>query len=177
MIAPTVPDYGGACVRGIIPALLGPGRDLPDWMPAWVADAHAVVLFVLDPTLALITLGLVMPITLILSNWFRRRSDRSYGAVRERIAEVLSDLSESLAGIRVITAHNRRRHNVVNHTNVVGDHKDANLAAIKAASIYTPGTEAISIFGQAMILLIGGNMVLNGNLEIGELTAFLLLKR
>jgi hypothetical protein len=28
-----------------------------------------------------------MPITLILSNWFRRRSDRSYGAVRERIAE------------------------------------------------------------------------------------------
>lgn len=133
-----------------------------------------VVLVILDPLLAVITLGLVMPVTLILSNWFRRRSDRSYGLVRERIAEVLSDLSESLAGIRVITAHNRRRHNVVHHTNVVGDHKDANLAAIKAASIYTPGTEAISIFGQAMILLIGGNMVLNGNLEIGELTAFLL---
>ncbi|MEM7285135.1 MAG: ABC transporter ATP-binding protein [Actinomycetota bacterium] len=133
-----------------------------------------VVLVILDPLLAVITLGLVMPITLILSNWFRRRSDRSYGQVRERIADVLSDLSESLAGIRVITAHNRRRHNVVNHTNVVGDHKDANLAAIRAASIYTPGTEAISIFGQAMILLIGGNMVLNGDLDIGELTAFLL---
>lgn len=133
-----------------------------------------VVLVVLDPMLAAITLGVVLPVTLILSNWFRRRSDQSYGLVRERIAQVLSDLSESLAGIRVITAHNRRRHNVVNHTNIVGDHKDANLAAIKAASIYTPGTEAISIAGQAMILLIGGNMVLNGDLEIGELTAFLL---
>ncbi len=133
-----------------------------------------VVLVILDPTLALITLALVLPVTLALSNWFRLRSDRSYGAVRERIAEVLSDLSESLAGIRVITAHNRRRHNVVNHTNVVGDHKDANLAAIRAASIYTPGTEAISILGQAMILFIGGSMVLDGDLEIGELTAFLL---
>lgn len=133
-----------------------------------------VILFVLDPALAAITLVMVLPITFVLSNWFRRKSDSAYGAVRDRIAKVLSDLQESLAGIRVITAHNRRRHNVVHHTNVVGDHKTANLDAIRAASIYTPGTEAIAIFGQAMILLIGGRLVLEGNLEIGELTAFLL---
>lgn len=134
----------------------------------------AVILFFLDAYLAAITLLIVLPVTFLLSNWFRRRSDQAYGAVRNRIAEVLSDLQESLAGIRVITAHNRRRHNVVHHTNVVGDHRDANLEAIKAASIYTPGTEAIAIFGQAMILLIGGRLVLEGDLEIGELTAFLL---
>ena len=133
-----------------------------------------VVLFILDATLAAITLLLVVPITLVLSNWFRRRSDAAYGAVRDHIGRVLSDLQESLAGIRVITAHNRRRHNVINHTNVVGDHKDANLNAIRAASIYTPGTEGIAIFGQAMVLLIGGRLVINGDLAIGELTAFLL---
>ncbi len=133
-----------------------------------------VVLFVLDPGLAVITLALVVPATFVLSGWFRRRSDRAYARVRDRIADVLSDLQESLAGIRVITAHNRRRHNVVNHTNIVGDHKRANLDAIRAASIYTPGTEAVAIFGQAMILLIGGRMVIGGDLEIGELTAFLL---
>ncbi|MGI9623596.1 MAG: ABC transporter ATP-binding protein [Acidimicrobiales bacterium] len=134
----------------------------------------SVILFILDPVLALITLVLVVPATFVLSNWFRVRSDRSYGLVRDRIAEVLSDLSESLAGIRVITAHNRRHHNVVNHNNVVGDHKQANLDAIRAASIYTPATEAIAVIGQAMVLLIGGKLVIDGNLEIGELTAFLL---
>jgi len=133
-----------------------------------------IVLILLDPYLAIITLTVVLPVTLVFSNWFRRRSDASYGAVRDRIAEVLSDLSESLSGIRVITAHNRRRHNVINHTNIVGDHKDANLAAIRAASIYTPGTEAIAICGQAMVLFIGGRRVLNGDMAIGELTAFLL---
>lgn len=133
-----------------------------------------VVLFVLDPSLAAITLLLVVPITLVLSNWFRRRSDAAYGRVRDHIARVLSDLQESLAGIRVITAHNRRHHNVVHHTNVVGDHRDANLNAIRAASIYTPGTEGIAIFGQAMVLLIGGRQVISGDLEVGELTAFLL---
>lgn len=133
-----------------------------------------VVLFVLDPTLALITLLAVVPITLILSHWFRKASDSAYQRVRDRIGDVLAHLSESLAGIRVITAHNRRRHNIVFHRNVVGDHKTANLDAIRAASIYTPGTEGIAIAGQALILLIGGRMVLNDDLEIGELTAFLL---
>ncbi|MFN3216537.1 MAG: ABC transporter ATP-binding protein [Acidimicrobiales bacterium] len=132
------------------------------------------VIIWLDPMLALITLLVVLPATLLSSNWFRKASDASYGAVRDRIAAVLSDLQESLAGVRVITAHNRRAHNVVHHTDVVGDHKTANLAAIRAASIYTPGTEAIAIVGQAMILLIGGAMVIDGRLEIGELTAFLL---
>ncbi len=49
--APIVPDYAGACVRGIVPALLGPtqwNHDLPTWMPAIVAGADQVVLLVLD---------------------------------------------------------------------------------------------------------------------------------
>ncbi len=132
------------------------------------------VLIVLDPWMAMMTLVIVLPVTLLFSNWFRHRSDTAYGLVRDRIAAVLADLSESLAGIRVIAAHNRRRHNVVHHVNVVGDHKHANLNAIRAASIYTPGTEAIAIVGQAMVLLIGGKRVIDGNLEVGELVAFLL---
>ena len=48
---PIVPDYGGANVRGIVPALLGPepwATSLPSWMPAIVAEARQVVLLVLD---------------------------------------------------------------------------------------------------------------------------------
>lgn len=47
---PVVPDYAGANVRGIVPALLGP-RDwssLPDWMPAGLAECSQVVVLVLD---------------------------------------------------------------------------------------------------------------------------------
>ncbi len=48
---PLIPDYGGPNVRGIIPALLGPGpwaSSLPTWMPEPVAAAEQVVLLVLD---------------------------------------------------------------------------------------------------------------------------------
>ena len=132
------------------------------------------VLFYLNPLLAVLTLVIVVPGTFVLSIWFRRVSDLYYGLVRDRISEVLADLQESLAGIRVITAHNRRRHNVVNHTNVVGRHKDANLAGVRAASIYAPTTEAIVIIGQAVLLMVGGMMVINDSLTPGELTAFVL---
>ena len=47
---PVVPDHGGACIDGIVPAVLGrrPGAPLPAWVPASVADARQVVLLVLD---------------------------------------------------------------------------------------------------------------------------------
>lgn len=44
--APVLPDYGGAWIGGIVPALLG-GAPV-DWLPEPVAGARAVVLFVLD---------------------------------------------------------------------------------------------------------------------------------
>lgn len=48
---PIIPDYAGANVRGIVPALLGPaswGATLPSWMPAPVAESERCVLLVLD---------------------------------------------------------------------------------------------------------------------------------
>jgi hypothetical protein len=45
-VDPVRPDYGGAAVTGLIPALVG-GQEAP-WMPPGVMDADSVVLLVLD---------------------------------------------------------------------------------------------------------------------------------
>ena len=62
----------------------------------------------------------------VLTLWFRGASDRGYAPVRDRIADVLADLP----GEPGRHPHRRRpqppRHNVVNHRNVVGEHRDAN---------------------------------------------------
>jgi ATP-binding cassette subfamily B protein len=132
------------------------------------------VLVALDPMLALVTLVLVVPGMLALTLWFRGASDRTYGTVRDRIAEALADLSESLAGIRVISAHNRRRHNVIHHRNVVGSYRDANVDTARVGGIYGSATESLGVIAQALLLLLGGRLVLDGRLSIGELTAFTL---
>ena len=111
---------------------------------------------------------------MLLTLWFRKVSLVGYWNVRDRIADVLSDLQESLAGIRIIGAFNRRRQNIAHHTNVVGEHRDANVVMARAQAIYGAGSEAIGIAAQAVLLLIGGRMVEQGQLSVGELVAFLL---
>jgi ATP-binding cassette, subfamily B, bacterial len=79
-----------------------------------------VILFTLNVELTLITLLLVIPLLTLGTIWFSRASEKAYGEVRERIADVLGDLSESLHGVRTVSAYNRQRWNIVDHRTIVG---------------------------------------------------------
>jgi ATP-binding cassette subfamily B protein len=132
------------------------------------------VLFSLNATLAAWTVLLVVPLLFVISIWFHRASEKGYLLSRDRIANVLADLSESLYGIRVVTAHNRQRRNIRNHRHVVGAYRDANLYTGRVNAIYGPATIMIGILGQGLLLGIGGDMVLKGRLSIGSLVIFFL---
>ena len=134
----------------------------------------AIVLFSTNVALAAWTVLLVVPLLTVLSWWFHRASERGYLLSRDRIANVLADLSESLYGIRVVTANNRQRRNIANHRHVVGAYRDANFYTGRVSAIYGPATIMIGILGQGLLLGIGGDMVLRRHLSIGALIAFFL---
>ncbi|HEY4825549.1 MAG TPA: ABC transporter transmembrane domain-containing protein, partial [Solirubrobacteraceae bacterium] len=83
-----------------------------------------VILFALNVKLALITIALVIPVLTSASLWFRKSSQVAYNRVRDGIANVLGDLSESLHGVRTVAAYSRQRWNIVQHRNIVGDYRD-----------------------------------------------------
>ena len=141
---------------------------------ALTVSVVTIILFSYNPVLALLLLGLVLPPLILMTLWFREVSERGYSEVRDRIASVLADLSENLSGVRIIAALNRRRQNAEMHRTVVGGYFDANLYTARAGAIYGPVTEGIGIAAQAIVLLVGGWMVLDGSLQVGELTAFVL---
>jgi len=74
----------------------------------------------------------------------------------------------------VVSGFNRARHNVLQHRNVTGHYRDANDHTARIAATYGASTEFVGLLGQAALLLIGGNMVRDGNLSVGELAAFIL---
>jgi ATP-binding cassette subfamily B protein len=133
-----------------------------------------VILFTTNVTLAIITVLLVVPALVLMSLWFRVASERGYDRVRDGIANVMADLSESLHGVRVVTAHNRQRYNIIHHRNVVGAYRDANIYTAQINAIYGPGTQLLGWVGQAALLAIGGEMVVHHSLTPGELIAFFL---
>lgn len=49
MMTPLIPDYDGACLSNVVPALLdAPGSEPPSWLPAPAVGARQVVLLALD---------------------------------------------------------------------------------------------------------------------------------
>jgi ATP-binding cassette subfamily B protein len=133
-----------------------------------------IVLLTLDVELTLISLALVVPPLTLASLWFRSASERGYDRVRDGIANVLADLSESLHGIRTVAAHNRQQRNVVHHRNVVGGYRAANNYTARINAIYGPGTQMLGYLSQGALLAIGGTMVAHNELSIGALIAFFL---
>jgi ATP-binding cassette subfamily B protein len=101
---------------------------------------------------------------------------------------VLADLQESLSGVRIVAAHNRQRHNIIKHRNVLGAYRESNQRTARIGAIYGPGTDSIGTTAQVLLLLVGGAMVLHTTrvvgpggqivvhqtLTIGALTAFIL---
>ncbi|WP_117213904.1 ABC transporter ATP-binding protein [Allorhizocola rhizosphaerae] len=134
----------------------------------------AAVLFSYDPSLATITLLLVLPPLLAISLWFRKQSDVGYVRQRDTIAAMFGDLSESLQGVRVVTAHNRQERNIANHRGFTGRYRDASDFTGHIAAIYGPGTSVIGMAAMGALLFIGGRRVLDGDLSLGVLTAFVL---
>ncbi|HET9072645.1 MAG TPA: ABC transporter ATP-binding protein [Acidimicrobiales bacterium] len=134
----------------------------------------AAILFATNALLAAITVALVVPLLAAGSVWFQRSSTRAYDRVRDGIAAVLADLSESLHGVRVVVSHNRQERNTVHHRRVVGDYMRANQHAANITAVYGPGTQLLGYLAQAALLAVGGGMVLNGHLSIGALAAFFL---
>jgi len=131
-------------------------------------------LFTTNTRLAVITIVVVIPPLTVMSIWFKRASERGYIRVRDGIALVLADLSESLQGVRVVTAHNRQRYNVVQHRNIVGEYRDANYFTGRLNGVYGPGSQLLGVIGQVVILAVGGNMYLHHQLSLGALVAFFL---
>ncbi|MFP5322727.1 MAG: ABC transporter ATP-binding protein, partial [Acidimicrobiia bacterium] len=133
-----------------------------------------VVLFAVSPTLAAILFLGVVPVMLGLTLWFRKASDVAFLDVRDRIADVMSDLQENLGGIRIVTATNRAKRNVVAHDNILGAYRDANDKTAVIGAVYGPATELLGYLAQALLLGMGGWLVTQDRLTVGELAAFFL---
>ena len=133
-----------------------------------------VILFATNVKLAFITVGLVVPVLAVHVAVVPVASERGYDRVRDGIANVMADLSESLHGVRIVSAHNRQRLNIIHHRNVVGEYRDANIYTAQINAIYGPGTQLVGWLGQAALLGIGGDMVVHHTLSPGALVAFFL---
>ena len=138
--------------------------------------AITVILLRLDLRLGAVTL-VAMPLVLALTYWFRANSARSYRAVRRAIVLVIVHYVESLGGIRAVHAFRREPRNQEIFEDVNGRYRDANIWSNRLASTFGPAINLLGRLTTTSALLFGGYLVVQGQLTLGVLTAFVLYLR
>jgi ABC-type multidrug transport system fused ATPase/permease subunit len=132
-----------------------------------------VILFLLDWRLALATVTVIPPLTLA-TRWFRTRSSRAYGQVRERLGLVTATLAEDIAGMRVVQAYTREPRNEAHFKSVNAHYRVANQQTVVLNGVYFPFVDFLSSIATAIVLGYGGWLVFQGETTAGTLFAFIL---
>jgi len=136
----------------------------------------SVLLVVLDVKLGLMCLC-AFPILVLLVWWFRTESAKTYKLVRERAALVIVQFVETMTGIKAVQAYRREPRNQEIFTAVADDYKNVNERAFKLLAIFMPAVRLVGNVTTGGVLLYGGYRVLDGEMTLGTLTAFLLYLR
>ncbi|MGV0642038.1 ABC transporter ATP-binding protein [Mycolicibacterium sp. XJ2546] len=136
----------------------------------------AVLLIMLDWRLGLMCLG-AFPVLVGLVWWFREESSRTYRKVRESAALVIVQFVETMTGIKAVQAYRREPRNQQIFEDLADRYKDDNEKTFRLLAIFMPGVKLVGNITTGVVLLYGGYRVLNDQMTIGTLTAFLLYLR
>ena len=131
----------------------------------------AGILFFLDAELALLTY-LVFPVLGIASFAFRIVSADAYRLTREKVAAITAYLQESLSGIRVVRAFAQEPRHVTRFSALNEANREANMRTVNLNAAYFPGVELLSALMTAGLVLYGGMQVIDGDIGIGVVVAF-----
>ncbi|MCB0949000.1 MAG: ABC transporter ATP-binding protein [Mycobacterium sp.] len=136
----------------------------------------AALLVFLDVKLGLMCLA-AFPVLVVLVWWFHRESSTIYREVREISALVIVQFVETMTGIKAVQAYRREPRNQEIFSEVADRYRAINEKTFKLLAVFMPGVKLVGNITTGVVLLYGGYRVLQGEMTIGTLAAFLLYLR
>ena len=130
-----------------------------------------VILLAIDAQLALITF-LTFPVLAVGSIIFRVASATAYRQTREKIADITAYLQETLSGVRVVRSFGQEPRHLSEMAVLNEENRAVNMKTVYLNASYFPAVELLSAIGTAAILLFGGYQVIDGQILLGVLVAF-----
>ena len=129
-----------------------------------------------DWKLALLSF-VVLPVMILIMRVWRVRAIETYRATRRTIAIVNGNLAESIAGMRIIQAFTREPENLRHFDRLNRDNFDASIDAARLSSLLFPIVSVVSAIATALVVYVGGRLVFDETLTLGELVLFVALDR
>jgi ABC-type multidrug transport system fused ATPase/permease subunit len=131
----------------------------------------AVAMFALQPGLAALAL-FPIPFVVVVATRYGLRSRPAQQEVQQRIAELTADVEENVSGVRVVKAFAAEPRQLQRFEHSVGRVFDQSMVATRLRAFYNPFIGFLPSVGLAVILLVGGRQVIDGDLSLGDFAAF-----
>ncbi|HTM25850.1 MAG TPA: ABC transporter ATP-binding protein [Vicinamibacterales bacterium] len=132
-----------------------------------------IVMLTMNWRLALVAFA-VLPLIVIVTQWFRRNVRESYRAVRRLIARINAYLQEHITGMSTVQLFRREARAYAQFEAINQEHRQINIESIFYYAVFYPAVEIIGALASALTIWYGGGRVLQGSLTLGSLVAFLL---
>jgi ATP-binding cassette subfamily B protein len=131
-----------------------------------------ITMLIINWRLALISLT-VLPIVGLATYFFQRTMRSAFRAVRQRLARINAYLNEQITGILVTQLFNREERSRMRFDELSHDYRAAQFKSLLAFSIFFPTISFLAVVASALLLNLGGQIVLGGLATIGMLVAFI----
>src|SRR4051794_33118289 len=132
-----------------------------------------IVLLTMNWRLALVSFA-VLPLIVVVTQWFRRSVRESYRTVRTWIARINAYLQEHITGMATVQLFRREAIAFEKFQQINERHRTANVESIFYYAVFYPAIEIVGALAAALTIWYGGRWVLSGTLTLGSLVAFLL---
>ena len=140
---------------------------------AFILIGIIVAMLILNWQLAVVTFA-VLPLMVALTNYFRRYVRQAYRAARQRLSLINGFLNESITGIRVTKSFAREQANTRHFDDLNRSYFDANVKTTRLAAVFFPGVDFIGSLATALVVGVGGWLILGDQLTAGVLAAFVI---
>jgi ATP-binding cassette subfamily B protein len=131
----------------------------------------AIVMFALDPGLALVSLA-PTPFVIWIAYRYGQRNRPASQEVQQRIAELTAEAEENIGGVRVVKAFAQEQRQLRRFSKAVARVFDQSMVSTRLRAFYSPFIGFLPQLGLAALLLVGGRQAINESISVGEFIAF-----
>ncbi len=132
-----------------------------------------VVLISLNWQLGLLTLSVVLALLIVRMIWLPM-AKKAFMRARQTSSIVNGALAENINGVRTVQEMLRERVNFERFEVKARDNLHSHLRAAKFSQVMIPIVDSLTGAAMAIVVVVGGNMVLGGSLELGIMVSFIL---
>jgi ATP-binding cassette subfamily B protein len=131
----------------------------------------SAAMFAVDWRLAAVSL-LPVPFVVLVAQRYGRRARPALQEVQQRLAELTAEVEENVSGVRVVKSFAAEDRQLARFNARVGRVFDQAMVSTRLQAFYNPLIGFLPQLGLAAILFYGGRQVIDGQLSVGQFTAF-----